>query len=286
MQKKTNRKTAYLTIAAALVALLLVSVATYAWFTSNQSVRTTRADARTGQADVQLLISEYGGSQFTNAISCYIPQVNQANREYLLPVSTADLTTFLFNSMTPDGFASSFSLDTNEEHIFHGRVYLKAQMSGENISRKMAVYLEKSTTTGGELVQGGNGLLQRAGRLGISVEGQQPTIFSLTTQQSDASQQARNTKVNGEVLQDGYVLTYANNTVTPVLDPALPLQTYVVDGDQPSATYPDKPLFVLDNGQIYPVDIYFYLEGCDPDCSDAVSLDGLDLHLAFFGVVQ
>jgi hypothetical protein len=41
----------------------------------------------------------------------------------------------------------------------------------------------------------------------------------------------------------------------------------------------------LELNQIYAVDIYFYLEGCDPDCSDSVSLDGADLHLAFYGVL-
>lgn len=37
----------------------------------------------------------------------------------------------------------------------------------------------------------------------------------------------------------------------------------------------------MDLNQIYPVDIYFYLEGCDPDCSDDLSFDIADLHLAF-----
>lgn len=42
----------------------------------------------------------------------------------------------------------------------------------------------------------------------------------------------------------------------------------------------------MDLNQIYPVDIYFYLEGCDPDCSDDLSFDIADLHLAFYGVLQ
>ena len=32
--------------------------------------------------------------------------------------------------------------------------------------------------------------------------------------------------------------------------------------------------------------MYFYLEGCDPDCSDSVSYDEADLHLAFYGVLS
>ena len=34
------------------------------------------------------------------------------------------------------------------------------------------------------------------------------------------------------------------------------------------------------------LDIYFYLEGCDPDCSDSVSFDNANLHLAFYGAVS
>ncbi|MFQ9547592.1 MAG: hypothetical protein ACLRZ6_06905 [Lachnospiraceae bacterium] len=36
--------------------------------------------------------------------------------------------------------------------------------------------------------------------------------------------------------------------------------------------------------QIYPVDVYFYLEGCDPDCSDAITHNEADLYLAFYGI--
>ena len=38
--------------------------------------------------------------------------------------------------------------------------------------------------------------------------------------------------------------------------------------------------------QIYTLDVYFYLEGCDPDCSDGISQNMADIHLAFFGVLN
>ena len=51
-------------------------------------------------------------------------------------------------------------------------------------------------------------------------------------------------------------------------------------------TLPDKALLTMEFNRIYPVDIYFYLEGCDPDCSDALSFDVAELYLAFYGVLQ
>ena len=38
-------------------------------------------------------------------------------------------------------------------------------------------------------------------------------------------------------------------------------------------------------GKIYSLDIYFYLEGCDPDCTDSVSFNTADLQLSFYGVL-
>ena len=38
-------------------------------------------------------------------------------------------------------------------------------------------------------------------------------------------------------------------------------------------------------GKIYSLDIYFYLEGCDPDCTDSVSFHTADLQLSFYGVL-
>ena len=286
MLKKMNRKTAFLAGMAALISLLLLTAATYAWFTSNQSVSTTRANARTGEANVQLLVSEQGGAAFIGSDTAAITQVNQANKDYLLPVSTADLNTFLFNSATVNGYASAFTPLQNEEHIYHGVVYIKAVLTGENVNRRMAVYLEKSTATGGELIQGGNGLLSHAARLGISIPGQSPMIFSLSQQQNEADMQVRNTMLNGAPVEDGKVLTMANGAVTAVSDPSIPIESYVIDADRVGAALPERPLFVLDNGTVYPVDVYFYLEGCDPDCSDSISMDSLDLHLSFYGVVQ
>ena len=49
---------------------------------------------------------------------------------------------------------------------------------------------------------------------------------------------------------------------------------------------PDKPLIYMELGKIYTLDIYFYLEGCDPDCSNSISYDGADLHLAFYGILD
>ena len=47
------------------------------------------------------------------------------------------------------------------------------------------------------------------------------------------------------------------------------------------------PIVDLTINEIYTLDIYFYLEGCDPDClSDRVGMKDASLNLAFFGVLS
>ena len=45
------------------------------------------------------------------------------------------------------------------------------------------------------------------------------------------------------------------------------------------------PLLEMELGRVYQVDVYFYLEGCDPDCTESIAFDDGYLHLAFYGVL-
>lgn len=62
----------------AIAALLSLTAATYAWFTSNQEASTTRASARTAEESLELQISS-DGSTFSNASPVAIAQVNQTS---------------------------------------------------------------------------------------------------------------------------------------------------------------------------------------------------------------
>jgi hypothetical protein len=73
-----------------------------------------------------------------------------------------------------------------------------------------------------------------------------------------------------------------------VEDPAVSLasRTLPLDGtDDADALRELQPLALLELNRTYAVDIYFYLEGCDPDCSNDIFYDAAALHLAFYGVL-
>ena len=99
----------------AIAALLSLTAATYAWFTSNQVVSTTRASARTAEESLELQISS-DGSTFSNASPVSIAQVNQNSLTNLLPVSTADLTNFVYAPSTVSDMAVTFEPVTDEQY--------------------------------------------------------------------------------------------------------------------------------------------------------------------------
>ena len=288
-------KTAIIALITLLALLLSLTVATYAWFTSNRTVSTTWVEMRSSSSDVQLLVSELGGDLFRGEEECPIVQVNNVDVEKLMPVSTVDLETFVYNQSTIEDYATQFEMLQDENYYYHGRVYLKAEGEGQSEDARLALYFDGSAVSGGPLIQNdpqyrneNDGLLLNASRLGILFDEDydEPFIFALSEEENPDDARMRNTKLNDVVLEEGYVLTYRGNMVTAEEDPAVLLDDYTVDTGTAGAAFPEKPLLMMEINKVYQMDVFFYLEGCDPDCTDSVSFDGVDLHLAFFGVLQ
>ena len=265
-----------------IAALLSFTAATYAWFTSNQAVSTTRAAARTGEESLELQISS-DGSTFSNVSSVAIAQVNQTSLTNLLPVSTADLTNFVYAPSTISDMAVAFEPVTEEQYYYHGRIYLRALAQGLSADTKLSLYLDQ---TDGLLGKDVNGTLLNATRLGLifNNDPSSKVILRLTESQNTSGQQVFNTVVNGVTLGAGQVLSWNGSSVQAVADPSVPVDEYTVSFGASDMSVPSKPLCVMNLNQIYTVDVYFYLEGCDPDCSEAITHNEADLYLAFYGI--
>ena len=265
-----------------IAALLSFTAATYAWFTSNQAVSTTRASARTGEESLQLQISS-DGSTFSNVSSVAIAQVNQTSLTNLLPVSTADLTNFVYAPSTVSDMAVTFEPVTDENYYYHGRIYLRALAQGLSSDTTLSLYLDQ---TDGLLGTDVNGTLLNAARLGLVFNGDSSSavILRLSESQNASSQQVFNTVVGGVTLGAGQVLSWNGSGVQAVADPSVPVTDYTVSFGASDMSVPSKPLCVMNLNQIYTVDVYFYLEGCDPDCSEAITHNEADLYLAFYGI--
>ena len=279
-------KMGYLVITS-VTALLVLVTATYAWFSTNKKVSTSTATARTGDETLELQLSESGGSGFSDSGTVNIVQVNSTDAGKLIPVSTSDLVNFVEAPVTVEGQAKSFQLVTGEDNYYHGRIYLRATGSGWSSGTKLDLYLDQSD---GVLGKAASGMLLNASRLGLkfSADGtdQGSVILKLSDSDNPKADRVYNTVVNGKTLGDGQVLSYSGGSVRAVKDPCRSIDDYTITWGDASVNIPDSPLLSMELNKVYILDVYFYLEGCDPDCSDSVSFDAADLHLAFYGIIH
>lgn len=288
--KKTRKlgvilKTAF-SVVTALAMFLSFTAATYAWFSTNGVVSTDRVSGRTGNDSVDLLISSTGGNDFAYGKEAALTQVNKSSSELLMPVSTSDLRTFVTNPGMVEGKATYFVRVEGEKNIYHGRIYLKAASQGHAESARLALYLDNSQTAGGAFAKGMKGYIANSARLGMTFDGGGAKILRISEESNPKDHQVMNATLNGVEIQNGQVINGSADPMQIVTDPSEPIATYVVgdNGFAPNSSV--KPLLMMELNRVYAVDVYFYLEGCDPDCSEVAKLDSLNLHLAFYGVLM
>lgn len=262
-------------------AVLSLTFASYAWFTSNREVSTGTATARTGDETLELQLSTSGGSSFRDADSVSIQQINQTSADYLLPVSTNNLQDFVYSPVTQDGMAKVFKPVENEEYYYHGRVYIRASGEGWTDGTTVKLYLDQSDNILGEKISGD---MLNAARLGLVFDEDYSKGVILKLSEDSNSQQTYNTVVNGQTLGKDQVLSYTNQTIQAVTDPSVLAKEYTINFSDDSMEVSSQTLLTMQLNKIYTVDIYFYIEGCDPDCSSQIQYSTADLQIGFYGV--
>lgn len=300
-----KRKSRYLTLwsvtAVAVITAMALTAATYAWFTSNREVSTSKATSRTGNGNVELQISREGfplqrmedGSYFTpmkGSKEYYQQHGSEKEDEFvLMPVSTADLKTFVSDTASNSGYAVDFRKLEDETLYYHDTITLKAvaEDGAAPENAKMALYLDNLPSDEGEgtttvpIVSSEDGKLLTAARLGLRFSDGSFKILTL----SDVNEGTGNTKLGDTVVEGGKVLTYDElaGTVKTADDPAIALADVQIP---PEGGKGKTVITELNLNETYTVDVYFYLEGCDPDClSDKVALSKAALNLAFYGLL-
>lgn len=276
----------WMSVVTLIAVILSFTAATYAWFTSNKSAYTNTVIARASDIEYELQLSETGIEDFRSVEIASIIQVNDGDAMFLMPVSTADLKTFVYCPATVEGMAKHFVVDENETYLYHGRIYLRA-MGESGTGKRMLLYFDMND---GNLGVSTDGELLNAARLGLTFTAQNQEygmIFRLTEQSNETQDQVSNTYFHGELLTGGKVLqSYPDGRYYPADDESKLAADYAVRQTENGLAVPDEPLLSMEMGTVYTLDVYFYIEGCDPDCSDVLSFDETNLHLAFFGVVQ
>ena len=275
-----SKKKYYLSIvyivAVMAVIFSMAALSTFAWFTSNQKVYTTTVNATTGSDDVKLLLG--GTKDQLSENTCVITQDNMGDEIVLYPVSSADLKHFV--AMEGSGTKATYKTVTDQDqYSYHGVFYLQA-LSDQK--RQVTLYLDEREESLLEAV--GNTEVLNASRFGLVINGQ-GRIITLTDENNAEKDQIENTYLNGEVVGQEQVITVDENgnPVSVSLQP-LYMKDAAIQKHGETDVYPDY-MYTITTNEIYACDVYFYLEGTDKDCSDAVSFQQLDLAIHLAGVV-
>lgn len=294
MNKRKYNLTLWATAAAAVLTAAVLTTATYAWFTTNGKVETETVTARTGSADLELQISSKPEGDFSpetvkdadgkeyNGVA-----LEPLGSRVLMPVSTADLKTFVYSPATAEGQATENTLTVPSQQelakiVYHTTIYLRLRNNGTlSDNTTINLYLDdlgiQKTT---EEAEAENRLLNAA-RLGLSINGS----YFILRYSEDGEGAESNTLLSGERLKPGQVLTLENGNVKAADIPA-ENQGLLSEFQYSDKNLTPKPILKgMQPGTVYPLDIYFYLEGCDPDCEDAAQKQQAGLSLAFYAVL-
>ena len=264
------------------IVALSVSAATYAWFSSNSVVRTDRVSGKSNTDTVELLVSGTGGADFKGRKETAIVKIGSSDLNELMPVSTADLKHFVYNDGIVEDMAVHFS-KTEEDYYYHGRVYLKAEAVNHDSGEVLALYLDGADERG-EFFRNATGNVLNCVRLGLTFDGGTPFIFRVGEEQNPDREKAADTYLYGTKLADNQVIDSSGEVLRAVYDPSVPLKQYML-GQNGTTENVVKPMLLMELNKIYTVDIYVYLEGCDPDCTEMVQQSSLDFYLAFYGIL-
>lgn len=300
--KKANKYLTLLTIGAvSMIILATLTTATFAWFTANREVETEKVTARSGSTNLELQLSKKGGSEFSAAFETdsdgtvyetettySIVKLDPLGSKKLMPVSTADLDTFIYSPVTENAAATDTTLkimpgDTIPDEIYHDTIYIKLEDNGTMPDgTKANLYLDNLKKLP-VLTVPDSGNLGKAARLGLKISQENKTVATVIFRfEEDTKGAVSNTVLNGEQLKPGLVLIEKDGKVVPSdADPSALLKEYQYAEDNPSP----KPLLTMELGTIYTMDIYFYLEGCDPDCDGSAERSTGTLALAFYAAL-
>lgn len=271
--KKTKR---YLFFSAvwALCALIAITSATYAWFTSAPYANITPMQGTVQGGDGNLFISNRPDGPFDT--SCDL--ILSGRTQTLHPITTADLTDFYIGTFqTPDGITVRYA-DANDEvddSAFHGFVYLKSEGSSSDI------YFNQTGIDFGNDKQ-----VLGAMRLGLKITtsgGVKTHLFRL-----DDMADLTGIQYNLTVPQDQTVVSSISDDGSPnyVNDPSKLISRCFAQGDEYSFSRGEESLCSLQADEVATVEYWLYLEGCDSNCINSVQGRLLSLQLAFAGVLN
>ena len=254
---------------ALLLLLLCVSLtaATYAWFTFDPYTNVTPMEGRIASGDTNLLISESENGPFDR--QCTLNPTHLAPALY--PVSTQTLDAFYAAiRQNREGIITHYTnvTDTPGERLIHGTVYLRC------VGKPCDVFFDETTLNFGTEPQ-----VLAAGRLGLKITGADGNakvfLFKLDDMGNVAGTDSQVTVSADTAVVVGSIDTAGEPSYEE--DPALSIGTYL------HGTANADALLTMQTDETASLEYWLYLEGCDPECVNAVQSKDMILQLGFAG---
>lgn len=287
-RRRAHRARAYIVLVMVTLAATL-GAATYAWFTSNMKVNTNSVSVHSDTSKLVLELGDADAGNWSQQGDASLASTSSGSAT-LYPVSTFDLNGFAACSQNnSSGDATVFEqAKDNGSAYYHGWIDLRPTITGTGASKvkgKVSLYLAESLVP-----QGADAELLRAARVGIKISsgGQvlATNIFELDSSDSGHRGEHPTTAPAGLAgYTDGMLLGWQNGQLACGADVKQDPAAFTLDTSE-TATRPQNALATLALGQAYRLDIYYYIEGTDPDSADYLHQDPGTLHLALFATLD
>lgn len=255
--------------AAWLVVLALVlSVATFAWFSNSRFTNVEPVAHTVSEDGYDLLISSTEQGPFSE--QCQLAAADKT----LYPISTSDLSNFWRATFqNASGITTDYSNCTSQlgEYALTGTFYLKGSQA------PLLVYLYQD-----QMSVSADPQLLAAARVGFVIQSSSGTytyIFQCDDlgNTSQAAQQRTTSQSN--------VVVNGQTSWKYVSDPARSVAAYSMEGsgNTPTARSGATPLFTLGANEVASVRYFVYMEGCDANCITEAQSKDISLQFAFAG---
>ena len=265
MELRALKKSAVLAGVMILVLLIVLSTATYAWFTFTPYVYVTEMVGRISETGIELLISNNEEGPFD--VTTNLILTNET--DILTPITTNNLKDFyIASSQDSNGVVQSYQeVKTGvDKYLLHGTVYLTS------IDSPCDVYFDPAFLNFGDDIQALASM--RVGFIfGGSAGG--TYIYRMDELKDLSSAEKRVT-----ITTDGKV--YSKDGL--VDDPALAFAPYFGSNDENGVVAGDRALAHIEADEVISVEYFLWLEGCDINCFNAVQGKDLALQFGFMGV--
>lgn len=286
-RERTARRTRVYIAAVMLALVAVLGAATYAWFTNNMKVNTNSVTVHSDTSELALELGNASTGSWSSSGDAAL-STSSPNDLTLYPVSTFDLNGFaecVQNNSA--GEATSFEQAADGEHFYHGWIDMRASVTGSGASKvtgKVNLYLDGSLSP-----NGADATLLRAARVGIKVSsgGQvlATDIFELDGSDGGHRSEHPATVPGLAGYTDGMLLGWQNGALACGADTKQDPGSYTIDTSE-SAARPQNALVTMTLGQTYRLDVYYYIEGTDPDSADYLYQSAGTLNLGLFATLD